>query len=91
MELDDVKSPLPGDEFTYDMTISRFDNAGVNSLRILGTITYTKNQTDVRRLQSLQNLAIPNPGQLDLNITWQFLSNPDTQVSVSSLVFERVF
>jgi hypothetical protein len=90
MELDDIKSDLPGDLFTYEMTLSRFENLGSDWLRTFGTITYTQDGNTVRRHQAGQSLAI-TAAQLDLDVTWQFQSNPDTFASVYSLIFERVF
>jgi hypothetical protein len=96
MSIDDTKtvSPSSGELFTYSMTIQRFSNLVIGPywLRFFGTMAYAEGGDKVRRHQSGTSVTVGEyADQIDLDVTWQFLNNPATFISVSSLVFERIF
>jgi hypothetical protein len=94
IDLADVKSGLPGEAFEYNVAISRFEAPGnVDSLRIDGVFDYTTDDSkNAERNQLNTNIVVGSAYVQDLTLTFQFPDdNNNSQFSVTSVIFQRIF
>jgi hypothetical protein len=91
-EMEDIKSNLPGEPFVYNLAISRFLQVGnTDSLRIDGCIEYNIENGNPERNQVNSTVGVGSPNAIDLTMSWQFPDDTNTQVSITSVIFQRIF